>query len=58
MQQDGAHLHGKAWKRGDPEPEAWTIEAVDPHANLNGSPGLYIYSLAQCLFDNVSLSQN
>ena len=58
VQQDGAHLHGKAWKRGDPEPEAWTIEAVDPHANLNGSPGLYIYSLAQCLFDNVSLSQN
>lgn len=58
LQQDGAHLHGKAWKRGDPEPEAWTVEAVDPHPNLTGSPGLYLYSLAPCLVDNVTVTQN
>lgn len=50
---DGAHLHGKIWKRGEAEPEAWTLETVDPHANLNGSPGLYNYALAESYFDNV-----
>jgi outer membrane protein assembly factor BamB len=58
IRQDGAYLYGKAWKRTDPEPEAWTVEAVDPNPNVQGSPGLYMYSLAPCLFDNVSVSQN
>jgi len=53
VKDDGAHLHGKIWKRGEAEPEAWTIETVDPHANLNGSPGLYNYALAESYFDNV-----
>ncbi len=48
-----AHLHGKIWKRGEPEPEAWTLETVDPHANLTGSPGLYNYALADSYFDNL-----
>ena len=43
------HVHGKTWKRGKPEPQAWTLEAFDPHPNVTGSPGLYLYSLAHCL---------
>lgn len=53
-----AHIRGKVWKRGEPEPEAWTIEQHDPHANLTGSPGLYLYSLADCYYDNVSVTQD
>ena len=31
---------GKAWKRGEAEPEKWSIEWTDSPANLQGSPGL------------------
>ncbi len=48
-----AHVLGKVWDRSKQEPEGWTIEAVDPHPNLNGSPGLYTYALATSYFDNV-----
>ncbi len=57
VQDDGAHVQGKVWKRGEAEPDAWTIEAVDPHPNLNGSPGLYVYALADCYFDNVIVTK-
>ena len=56
VQDDGAHIHGKLWKRDEAEPEAWTLETIDPHANLNGSPGLYNYALAESYFDNVSVT--
>ena len=36
-----AVLKGKVWKRGEAEPEEWTIEAVDEAPNLVGSPGLF-----------------
>ena len=55
---DGAHIRGKAWKRGQPEPEAWTIEQLDPLPNLTGSPGLYVYSLTDCYYDNVVVTRN
>lgn len=58
VQDDGAHIHGKAWKRGEPEPDTWSIEGIDPHPNQNGSPGLYVYTLAPCYFDNVIVSQS
>ncbi|HEX3132539.1 MAG TPA: PQQ-binding-like beta-propeller repeat protein, partial [Planctomycetota bacterium] len=32
-------VRAKAWKKGDPEPEKWTIEVPHTHAHLNGSPG-------------------
>lgn len=32
---------GKVWPRGEPEPEAWTIEKVDRIPNRKGSPGIY-----------------
>lgn len=42
-ERDGAKVsvcRGKAWKRGEAEPEAWSIEWADGTANDNGSPGL------------------
>ena len=52
-QEGEARVRGKVWPRDDPEPTSWTIEAVDPHPNRQGSPGLYIYSLADSYFDNI-----
>ena len=53
-----ARILGKVWKRDEPEPAEWTIEAVDPRANENGSPGLYTYALADCYMDNIIVLQN
>lgn len=53
-----AKVYGKVWKRSESEPAEWTIEADDPHANENGSPGLFFYALADCYFDNVIVTQN
>ena len=52
-----AMVRGKVWPRDEAEPEAWTIEAGDPHPNENGSPGLYMYSLADIYYDNVIVSK-
>jgi hypothetical protein len=54
---DGAHVRGKAWQRGQAEPDGWTIDAVDPHPNLNGSPGLYVYTMAPCYYDDVIVTK-
>ena len=53
-----ATVKGKVWPREKPEPEEWTIETVDPHANEKGSPGLYLYRLADVYFDNVIVSED
>ena len=58
IEKDGAHVLGKVWNRDENEPEDWTIQTVDPHPNLNGSPGLYIYALADGYFDNVEVTRN
>ena len=39
-------VRAKAWPRGQPEPEAWTLVAEDPLPIERGSPGLYGYSPA------------
>jgi len=36
-----AVLRGKVWPRGQPEPQAWTIEAAHEQGNLQGSPGFF-----------------
>jgi outer membrane protein assembly factor BamB len=57
VDEDGhAVVRGKVWPREDAEPDAWTIEAEDPHANTNGSPGLYLYSMAQVYYDNIMVT--
>jgi len=32
---------GKVWPKGQPEPQAWTIERTDPIGSHKGSPGIY-----------------
>ena len=54
-----AILKGKVWPRGEPEPEKWTIEAVDDVPNLQGSPGLFGQStISEIYIDNVSVASN
>jgi len=50
---------GKAWPRGEAEPEAWTIEAVVPNVHTQGSPGIYGFSPQsrhRVYVDNVDVS--
>jgi outer membrane protein assembly factor BamB len=53
-----AQIKGKVWKKGDPEPDAWTIEAEDSMANRMGAPALQAYSPASVYFDNVVITKN
>ena len=39
-----AVVRAKAWKRGEPEPEAWTITVPHKTAHQAGSPGLFGFS--------------
>ena len=53
-------VRGKAWKRGDPEPSAWTIEVPHRRAHESGSPGLFGFAPQEqrvCI-DNVSVTAN
>lgn len=38
-----ALVQGKVWERGQPEPEAWTVEYEDPSPNREGAAALYGY---------------
>ncbi|MEX2174648.1 MAG: PQQ-binding-like beta-propeller repeat protein [Pirellulaceae bacterium] len=54
-----ANLQGKIWKRGEPEPEAWTIEMTDPMPNTHGAPGLAGNATnAELYLDNVLVTSN
>ncbi len=50
-----AYPRVKVWPREDAEPKNWTLEAEDPQPNLEGSAGIYAYSMAPLYFDNVSV---
>ncbi|MBI3840165.1 MAG: PQQ-like beta-propeller repeat protein [Planctomycetia bacterium] len=54
-----AVLKGKVWKRGETEPQQWTIEAVDEAPNLNGSPGLFGNANdSEISIDNILVTKN
>ncbi len=54
-----AVLKGKVWKRGEDEPQQWTIEAVDEAPNLVGSPGLFGNAqISEIYIDNVTVTKN
>ncbi|QDT64848.1 outer membrane protein assembly factor BamB family protein [Calycomorphotria hydatis] len=59
VQKDGDknRVLGKVWPREEAEPEDWTIEVTDPNPNPSGSPGLFVYRLSDCYFDNVIISE-
>ena len=53
---ESASVRGKLWVRGEAEPEAWTVEMIDPTPNLSGSPGLYGNAQeAEIYIDNLSV---
>ena len=53
-------IRGKAWKRGDPEPEAWTTEVPVPRVHHQGSPGLFGFAPQEMrvAIDNISVTPN
>jgi hypothetical protein len=53
-------IRGKAWKKGDPEPEAWTSEVPVAHANECGCPGLFGFSPQnmRVYIDNIAVTAN
>ena len=55
---DTAHVKGKVWTKGEPEPEEWTITVEDPLPNREGSPGIYGYSPAEIYYDNLKVWRN
>jgi hypothetical protein len=58
---DGAGVvRAKAWKRGDPEPEAWTLEVPHARAHRQGSPGLYSFAPQEMktYLDNIRVTPN
>ena len=58
--EDGkAILQAKFWPKGQPEPDAWTIEATDDFPVQTGSPGLYGNAKdAEIYLDNISVVPN
>jgi outer membrane protein assembly factor BamB len=53
-------IRGKAWKRGEPEPDKWTIELQHKTAHRNGSPGIFGFTPTDMpvYVDNVSVVPN
>lgn len=53
-------VRAKAWKRGEPEPENWTIEVPHKTAHREGSPGLFGFSPQdmRVYIDNVKVTPN
>ena len=52
-------IRAKAWKKGDPEPAAWTIEVPHKHAHDSGSPGLFAFAPQKRVYlDNISVTAN
>jgi outer membrane protein assembly factor BamB len=53
-------VRGKAWKKGDAEPEAWTIEVPHKQAHVSGSPGMFGFAPQEqrVAIDNISVTLN
>jgi hypothetical protein len=49
---------GKAWPKDQPEPEAWTIEKIDPIGNHKGAPGFFIDAEFGAYIDNITVAKN
>jgi hypothetical protein len=53
-------IRGKAWKRGEAEPEAWNVEAPHKHAHPSGCPGLFSFAPQdqRTYHDNILVTAN
>jgi hypothetical protein len=56
----GGVVKAKAWKKGEPEPEAWTLEVPVKTAHTHGSPGLFGFSPQEqrAWIDNITVTAN
>jgi outer membrane protein assembly factor BamB len=50
-----AYPRVKVWPRDEAEPENWTLEGEDPQPNLEGSAGIYGFSMTPLHYDNVRI---
>jgi outer membrane protein assembly factor BamB len=60
-QPDGTGIvRAKAWKKGEPEPEAWLMEVQDKHAHHEGAPGLFGFAPQdkRVYIDNILVTKN
>ena len=55
---DKGTIRGKVWKKGEKEPEAWTITLEDPIVVQEGSPGLYGDSVTDIYYDDFTVKGN
>lgn len=54
-----AVLRGKAWEKGKPEPQEWTIDLEDPTPNTHGAAGLWGFSNDhEIYYDNIIVTPN
>ncbi|MGE3309272.1 MAG: PQQ-binding-like beta-propeller repeat protein [Limisphaerales bacterium] len=53
-------VRAKAWKKGEPEPGAWTLEVPHKTAHREGSPGIFAFSPQEMrvFADNVTVTPN
>ncbi|MBP7950433.1 MAG: PQQ-binding-like beta-propeller repeat protein [Verrucomicrobiales bacterium] len=54
-------IRAKAWKKGEAEPEAWTLEVPHAHAHTSGAPGIFGFALqgkVPVYIDNILVSPN
>ncbi len=61
IQADGsAIVRGKAWKKGDPEPDKWLVEFTHKNGHRNGSPGLFGFAPQEqrVAIDNILVTPN
>lgn len=57
--EDSALVQGKIWKRGETEPDDWSIEFTDHAPNLHGTPGLFGNAQqAEFFVDNLTVTPN
>lgn len=49
---------GKVWKKGEPEPQQWTITLEDPMAVPAGAPGVYGDSVTDLYWDDLTVKVN
>lgn len=49
---------GKVWPTGQPEPDAWMIEKIDPIGNHKGAPGFFIDAEFGAYIDNIKVTNN
>lgn len=60
--EDGSGVvRAKAWPKGEPEPEAWTLEVPHKVAHRQGAPGVYGFALQgkqPVYIDNIKITPN